>query len=306
MAMLIYPDMPGMRATATTLSIDYNITGALVSGNTAGPPLDYNAVRAALLAFVPASNAPPGATYAWPRRGLDLKEIGWGVWKATVQWASLTYQYALKIGGSQQQVRCDKFLRQLYADGGQPDPDLGWRANDQGRPIGFDGRTVHGCSIYVPTRNWTETVEIPIAQYTFDYEDAVEAVQLSPVNLYPFRGYAPCEVRFAGMQAQLSSQNPDYVSASFEFERSPNYDLNDDNPQGTLPTITIDNITNITKFGWDYLDVRYQTVATNSTTIPKAWYVATHAVYNTSNFAALNIGTTEALPQWGGLAIIGG
>ena len=244
--MQIFEDMPGAKATQTTFSIDYNITGAPVTGN---PTNDYNAVRALLLQYVPVSNAPPGATYAWPRRGLDLKEAGWGMWKATVQWASLTYQYALKIGGSSQQIRCDKSLTQIYSDASAPAAQ--WNNGDSGVPIGWDGRSVHGCSIYVPTRSWTESVEIPATQYSFDYEDTVAGINESPVNSSSFRGYDPGEVIFHGMQSQLSTQNPDFVIASYEFEETPNRNAANRN------AITVDDISGIKKDGWDYLDVHY-------------------------------------------------
>jgi hypothetical protein len=288
--MQIYEDMPGAQATATTFSITYNITGAPVTGN---PTNDYNTVRALVLAYAPVSNAPPGALYAWPRRGLDLKEAGWGCWKATVQWGSLNYQYALKIGGASQQIRCDKSLTHIYSDPAAPAAE--WTAGDDGVPIGWDGRSVHGCSIYIPTRSWTETVEIPIGQYSFDYEDDVDNVNESPVNQNSFRGYDPGEVIFHGMQVQLDAKNPDSVTAVYEFERTPNRSVANGN------AITIDGIDNIEKDGWDWLDVHYapQVPTGALQVIPKAQYVLIHRVYDRSDFSDLNIGTSEALPMWG-------
>ncbi|MGO9111171.1 MAG: hypothetical protein ACLP9L_18255 [Thermoguttaceae bacterium] len=296
--MQIYQDMPGFKVTATTLSIDYNIiqaTDGLIPGT--GNPLDYTAVRAALLQYVPVSNAPPGATYAWPRRGMDLKEVGWGIWKATIQWASLTYQYALKIGGSSQQIRCDKSLVTFYSDSSAPSGAVpNYSAGDKGRPIGWDGRSVHGCSIYTPTRSWTESVEIPISDYSFDYEDAVANINEAPVNSSSFRGYDPGEVQFHGMQVQLSTQNPDFVTAAYEFEQITNRNSGNGNQ------ISIDNITGINKDGWDFLDVHYAPTIPSGTQamVPKALYVLIHRVYDRSDFTGLNIGTGETLPTWQG------
>jgi len=303
MPLQIFEDMPGARVTATSLSIDYNITGAQVSGN---PSQDYQAVRAALLAYAPRTNSPPGALYDWPRRGLDLKEAGWGVWKATIQWASLIYQYALKIGGSQQQVRCDLTLTNIFSDSGLPSGTApsAYSAGYKGAAIGWDGRSVHGCSIFIPERTWTESVEIPISDYSFDYEDQVAALMATPVNSKLFRGYYPGEVRFVGMQAQLSTQNPDYVTGAFEFSQSCNADLAGNNTTGTDTRITIDNISNIVKAGWDYLDVHYTAPQYSSGAPsmypPKAAYVLVHRVYNQGDFTPLNIGTSEALPLWQG------
>jgi hypothetical protein len=228
---------------------------------------------------------------------MSLKEVGpnGAVWKASITWASLNYQYALKIGGAQQQVRCDKTLTNIYTDPAAPPAAIpNYTAGDKGRPIGFDGRTVHGVSIYIPTRSWTETVEIPSSQYTFDYEDAVAALDDAPVNSKSFRGYDPGEVRFAGMHDQFDVQNPDFVIASFDFERIANRNAANGN------TITIDNIANIEKDGWDYLDVHYEPQVVNSTVAPVAQYVLIHRMYDRSDFAALKIGTDETLPLWQG------
>ena len=291
--MQIFPDMPGIKVGATSLAIDYNIIGAPVSGD---PSQDYQFVRAAVLAYVPVSNAPPGATYAWPRRGFDLKENGWGCWKCTVQWASLSYQYALKIGGSSQQVRCDKSVVTAYDGQISVPPELA--AGTNGAAVGWDGRTIHGTSIYIPTVSWTESVEIPISQYSFDYEDAVNAVNQSPVNQSEFRGYHSGDVLFHGMQSQLSTQNPDFVTAVYEFEQS----LGNRGDANSLPKLNIGGITGIVKDGWDFVDVKWQTVVSsgNNTCVQKADYVLVHRMYDRSDFSPLNIGTSEALPMWGG------
>ena len=172
-----------------------------------------------------------------------------------------------------------------------------YAALDKGRPIGWDGRSVHGCSVFVPTKSWTESVEIPIGQFTFDYEATVEVIQNSPLNLAPFRDCAALECRFAGMQAQVSTQNPDFVIATFDFEKSPNYGAG-----LSQPAITIDGIANITKFGWDYLDVHYepQIPAGQNAVVPMAQYVLTHTMYYASDFSLLNIGTGLMLPTWQG------
>jgi hypothetical protein len=276
--MQIFLDMPSFKVTATSVTWAYNVIEA------AG--LDHDTVKAALLAFAPVSNAPPGATYAWPRRGMSLDENGPGTWKATITWGSLNYQYAVKIGGQQQQIRASKQTLHKY---GAAQPDCK-------QAIGWDGQTVHGCSIYVPQRTWTESVEIPISQYSFDYEDRVEAIQKSPVNDVAFRGRQRYAVMFMGMQAQLSTQNPDFVSASYEFTAGVNYSVANGN------AITIGDITGIEKDAWDYLWVFYQPAVdpTAKAIVPSAKNVFIEVVYDSSDFAGLNIGTARALPMWQG------
>ncbi len=270
--MQIFENNPEYQVTATSVTQDYNILGAV--------GLSWDAVKAALLAYAPQSNAPAGATYQWPMRSLNLKEIDGtsGQWTASITWASLSYQYALKIGGQQQQIRCDLSVVNAY-----PNSALGaagqvpamFAAGTNGAAVWFDGKSVHGASIYVPQRTWTESVEIPLAQYTFSYEDDVFSVQQSPVNSAPFRGYDPGEVLFLGMNAQLSTQNPNFVTASYEFSMSPN----NSSDNGNL--LTIGGIANIAKDGWDYLDVKYQQVvdSTAPTLIPQPQYIVIHRLY---------------------------
>ena len=117
--MQIYEDMPGAVATATTFSVTYNITGALFTGN---PTSDYQTVRAALLAYAPVSNAPPGAALRLAAAGFGPQGSRLGHLEGHRPWASLNYQYAVKIGGGNQQIRCDKSLSDIYADPSAPRP----------------------------------------------------------------------------------------------------------------------------------------------------------------------------------------
>ena len=93
---------------------------------------------------------------------------------------------------------------------------------DTHQAIEWDGHSVHGCSIYVPTKTWTETVEIPTCDYSFDYEDQVEALMESP-STGVVSGQAQGIGAFLGMNASVSTQNPDFVQAAFDFSYSPNF-----------------------------------------------------------------------------------
>jgi hypothetical protein len=286
-AMIIQPDNPAYQLTQTSISQDWTVTGA------AG--VDEWTVRAAILATVPQANAPPTSPYAWPIRGLQIKEkeASTGFWRFTVTWGTLIYQVSGKIGGQQQQVRTSRVLTGVFTNDPKTIPgDPAWSVNDEGVPVGWDGRTVHGCSIYVPQETWSESVEIPLADFTDDYKNAVRAIVRSPVNSEPFRGLDANEVLFLGMQYQISTQNPDYVSASFEFSASENLDGED--------ALTVGSITGITKKGWDFLDVHMPvTVGANPVMTPDPDYVLTHEMYYLSDFSGLNIGTS-GLPLWQG------
>ena len=292
----IYEDMPGAKATATSFSVDYNIINAPVTGN---PSNDYATVRALVLAYAPVSNAPPGATYAWPRRGLDLRETGWGTWKATVQWASLNYQYAYKISGSSQQIRSDKQLSGIFVDSGAlaaARPPIPW-ATMAGRSAGMAAACtvlLSGSRRFPGARRW----RFPSASTASIMRRRWLRLGLSPVNKAAFRGKDANQVLFQGYSAQVSTQNPDSVIAVYEFKAGANYNADNDNQ------IKIDNISSINKNAWDWLDVHYTPPQFSSGATaaypPKADYVLTHRVYDTSDFSQLNIGTSEALPMWQG------
>jgi hypothetical protein len=289
MSLDIFPDNAGYQLSANSISQDWTILGA------AG--MDEWQVRAALLAIVPSTNGPPDSDYAWPRRGLNLKEreTTTGVWKFSVTWGTLVYQVSGKIGGQQQQVRTSKFLRNIFGDATKA-PST-WTSGAAGVPIGWDGRTVHGCSIFVPMETWTESVEIPIADFTTDYKNAVRAVTRSPVNDATFRGLDPGEVLFLGLQYQISTQNPDYVTGAFEFSASQGL------KQADGSWIKIGAIDHISKQGWDYLEPHMPVAVdpTNPVMVPTPDYVLIHQVYLSSDFSTLNIGTDDDnLPLWQG------
>jgi hypothetical protein len=283
----IFDDNPSFKLTATSIQQGYNIVGA--DGMSAA------AVTMALLNYAPATNAPPGSNYVWPISAVTMDEVEatTGTWHATITWSSLNYQVAWKVGGQQQQVRADISIYQPY---GAQIPTA-FAAAAKGQPIGWDGRNVHGCSIYVPQLDWTESVEIPAYQFTPDYVDNVFAVAMAPVNGQSYRGYEYGSVLFKGMQSQLSTKNPNFVSAAFEFSMSPNYGT----PAGQ-PALTVGSITGIVKQGWDYLDPFFTPQVDNGANrvIPQPQYVLIHTVYNRSNFANLNIGTDQNLPLWQG------
>ncbi len=223
---------------------------------------------------------------------LEEVEATSGIYKASITWASLSYQYAFKLGGQQQQIRCDISLTNSY--GNVPgDPSLVPGA--KGTVIGWDKQAVHGCSIYVPLVTWTESIEVPASQWSFDYEAKVTAMNQAPVNNATFRGYPAGDVLFQGMQANASTQNPDFVTASYEFSMSKG------NYVASGNALTIGSITNIEKAGWDFLEVSYTYDKSQDGTRILAFpdYVLVHQVYHRSSFAVLNIGTGTNLPLWG-------
>ena len=155
---------------------------------------------------------------------------------------------------------------------------------------------MHGTSIFVPTKSWTETVQIPAGQYSFTYEDDVDTVIQAPLNSGMFRGYQALSVMFLGANISYDLKNPDYVQASFDFAWQPNRSSANGN------TLTIGPISGISKNAWDYLWVFYKsaedTIAHDMKPHVKNVYV--ERVYDPSDFSLLNIGTGETLPMWQG------
>lgn len=74
---------------------------------------------------------------------------------------------------------------------------------------------------------------------------------------------------------------------AFEFAFSPN-----------LTNLTIGAMTGISKGGWQYLDILYVSNGRNSKglRIMAPGQVTVHTVYNSSNFAALKLGTSFPQP----------
>ena len=278
--MEIYEDSPNNYShTANSVTIVYNVVDA-------GGVSDDD-VRTAVLMTAPWTYVPAlGNQIPWIRKGYSQKELGPGTWKAEITYSFPNQIYAFEYSGSQQHVRQAKATIRTY----------GSNPGDHKGAVGYDGRTVHGCKIFVPSASWTETYEIPSFWFVNNvlYENNLYYVLNNPVNANPFRGKQAHSVLFMGCTGALSTGNPELFSLSFKFSYEPNRTAVNGNP------ITIGDFT-VEKDGWDYVDVFYE--PTQDTTafrmVPKPQSVRIQRMYDYGDFAFLNIGT-GLNRRWGG------
>ena len=279
----VFLDNPCISHTQTSITARYNVLGAT--------DMDDRMVRSVVLASVPKYVSwPMGSALPWPVRNLDLQEAGpnGNVWKATITWGVLNAQLAFELGGKQEHVRQNLATLATYMLAGEAQANIH-------QAVGWDGKTVHGVSIYVPSLTWSETVEVPVEGITQDYVRKLEAIAAAPVSLHAFRGREPEEVLFLGASGTISTANPEYMTLTFKFAFEKNRTV------AGGDAITIGGIVAIEKFGWEYIDVLYKTEADDAAhaMVPVPKQVTRHMLYRRSDFKDLNIGVGKTI-IWGG------
>ncbi|NLE57630.1 MAG: hypothetical protein GX616_04670, partial [Planctomycetes bacterium] len=156
----------------------------------------------------------------------------------------------------------------------------GKTAADHKGAIGVTDSGVEGCEIVVPKFAWTETWQLPIADYGWDYSDEV-AELTGTVNNATFRGKAAGTVLFHGARGAASTKDPSLIEITYVFEYSK-----------SVTNQTIGDITGVAKAGWQYLWVHYVQVHDETADAiakrPDAVYV--ERVYEASDFGDLGIG----------------
>jgi hypothetical protein len=177
--------------------------------------------------------------------------------------------FSFETGGGTQKITQSLGTRS-YAPAGQTAPDFGGA-------IGVTENGVDGVDITVPTFNFSETHYIAAENVTEAYKLLLYAAT-GRVNSQPWRGYAAGEVLFLG--ASGSERSAADWEITFKFAASPN-----------VANLVIGDITGITKYGWEYLWVRYEDTEDAAAKClvkkPKAVYV--EQTYKTVNFATLGI-----------------
>lgn len=154
--------------------------------------------------------------------------------------------------------------------------------------IGVDDNGVNGVDIVVPQLQWQETYDVPTAYVSNVYIRTLATVT-GTTNNANFRGLAAGEVLFmgcSGSQEWDSQKGNGPWSLTYRFVASPNA-----GSDGSVPAITIGNITGIRKKGHEYLWVRYESDVNSNSLIKKPKAVYVNRVYRESNFALLGIGT---------------
>lgn len=177
--------------------------------------------------------------------------------------------FSFDTGGGTQHITQALATVGAYAASGPPPNFSG--------AIGATRDGVEGVDITVPTYNFTETHYLAATLVTGEYKATL--FQLTgTVNDGVFRGFNAGEVLFLGASGAKRGQEDWEIT--FRFAASPN-----------VTGLSVGDMTEIEKRGWDYLWVRYEDVEdTEARTLvkrPVAVYV--EQVYPLGNFEGLGI-----------------
>jgi hypothetical protein len=183
------------------------------------------------------------------------------------------YKFSFDTTGGKQKITQSKETIQKYAPEGKTAPD-------HKGAIGVTDHGVEGCEIVAPKFAWSETWQLPLADYGWAYSQTLKAIT-GRVNSDAFRGFPAGQVLFHGGKGSASNKDPTLIEITYSFEQS-------DDVEGQ----TIGDITGVTKAGWQYLWVHYteehDSTADALARRPDSAYV--ERVYDTANFTLLGIG----------------
>jgi hypothetical protein len=231
---------------------------------------DDIAAADALVAFRPAmvDNLPAQtAEVEWLAPNYWLGKVRYGV---TQRQSGEEPLYSFDTGGGSQHITQSLFTVNRYAPAGKTAP------NFEGA-IGVDDNSVNGVDITVPVYSFTETHYFDDSFVTESYKGILFNLT-GKVNSGSWRNYAGGEALFMG--ASGSKRGKGDWEISFKFAASPN-----------KSNITIGSITGISKKGWEYLWVKYESDEDTAakTLIKKPTAVYIEKVYEEASFASLGI-----------------
>lgn len=178
--------------------------------------------------------------------------------------------------------------RQTYAIDNS-ETRYGSQAPDMKGVLNYDGDSVQGVDIIIPSLQWTETYDVPSTYVTAAYIKTV-AQLTGTVNNGTFRTFPAGEVLFAGASG---SQEWDTEKGNgpwrltYKFVASPNAGSGQ-----TWPALQLGDIGNIAKKGHEFLWVRYEKKVEQDVLVSTPLHVYVNKVYREANFNSLGIGTT--------------
>jgi hypothetical protein len=183
------------------------------------------------------------------------------------------YKFSFDTTGGRQKITQSLQTIARYAPSGKTAPD-------HKGAIGVTDHGVEGCEIVVPKFAWSETWQLPIADYGWGYSALLEAIT-GTVNAGVFRGKPAGQVLFHGARGSASTKDPTLIEITYMFERSRD-----------VAAQVIGDITGVNKGGWQYLWVHYteehDTTADALARRPDSAYV--ERVYDAADFSQLGIG----------------
>lgn len=237
---------------------------------------DTAAIEAAILAD--GTHCP--ATYlGLPRTAIKVgPPLAEEIWEASVQYGDADQnqsagdsQFNFEISGESQHIEF-----------GQSSTVFPTGKEKHSEAINYDGEKVNGCDIIIPKYCFSETWLKADADVDTAYKTTLSQA-VGTINIGTFKGFAVGEVLFAGVQG--TRKGTGLWELTFRFMVSYNKD-----------NFTVAGITGVNKAGWEYLWVEYQKAeagsGANKVLSPSAVAVHVMSVYDYSDFAAIEIGTT--------------
>jgi len=204
------------------------------------------------------------------------------IWNGTVRYARSSQDseppetgestFSFDTGGGTQHVTQSISTVNKYAPAGKTAPDFGGA-------IGVTHDSVEGVDITTPVYNFSETHYLAASVVTGAYKAALFNLT-GKVNNASWNGFAAGEVLFLG--ASGSKRGDEDWEISFRFAASPNHD-----------GLTVGDITEIDKKGWEYMWVRYADAedAAAKAIVKKPVAVYIEKVYEEGDLSGLGIGT---------------
>lgn len=276
--MYLYQDALTIEHTENSISQTYNC----IADEVVGDPVEDMLVRQFCLAQI------PNVYMGLPIRRYHQTQASIGTWKITVRWELINWSLQFELTGNHQHItQAKEHINQYASEDTYDDTDPDFQGG-----INVDRSGTHGCEIYVPSGQWSETYEIPVGDVTEDYENTVKTLRKSPVNDAPFRGRERGEVLFMGLTGALSSVDPRFYTLTWRFAEEANIT--------GLPIAGIRDT--IDKEGWQYLWFFYKERidTSNLFTLNLPMCANVERVYDYGDFSTLNIGTTRANAGWQG------
>lgn len=219
----------------------------------------------------------------------DVDEVYDGIFDGTVTWITQTRKD--QQAEQQKEVDVETVVVSFDTTGGtahvtRAESEIvysppGETAPESNLTVGLTDDGIQGVDVPAPALSWTETWQIARDEVTWNYIRFLHDLT-GALNDATFRGFDVAEVRFLGATAQPNGD--DLFSFTFKFAASP-----------SVEGITIGEISDVYKRGWDYLWVRYESsvddAAKKMTKRPIGVYVS--QVSKLGDFSAIGIGTGE-------------
>jgi hypothetical protein len=146
------------------------------------------------------------------------------------------------------------------------------------KAINWDGTNVNGVDIVTPNFTFSETHALPEADVSAEYK--IELFKATgKVNDDDFKGFAAGEVLFLGASGSKRADGPWEIT--YRFATS-------ENKTG----LTVGDITEIDKKGWEYLWTYFSPNAEGDLLVKRPEQVFVEKVYDSYDFSKIGIGTT--------------